>query len=168
MGRSSLQNVASLQDPAQSWNFDLFLPSIPGSSDTRDLTFKCMSTDLPGASLDVVKVDLHGVTLNFAGRATYTHTMQVIFLETADYSTRDKFIKWRESIRSWANNTGTLAATYKCNAQLVVYNDLPQVTRTCNVYGMWPETIADVPLNGAESNAVTLTITFSFDYFEDV
>lgn len=167
MGRSSLANVASLQDPAMSYNFDLFLPSIPGSSDTRDLTFKCMSTDLPGASLDVVKVDLHGVTLNFAGRATYTHTMAVTFLETADYSTRDKFIKWRDSVRSWGNNTGSLAASYKTVAFISVYNDLPQVTRTCKITGFWPSVIADVPLNGAESNAVTLAITFSFDYFED-
>ena len=126
-----------------------------------------MSTDLPGAALDIVKVDLHGVSLQFAGRATYTHTMSVIFLETSDYSTRDKFIKWRDSIRSWGRNAGSLASAYKVTGSVVVYSDLPQVVRTCKVYGMWPETIGDVPLNGAVSDAVTLTITFSFDYFED-
>lgn len=168
MGRSSLQNVMSLQDPAQSWNFDLFLPSIPGSSDTRDLTFKCMTTDLPGAGLEPVEVALHGVTLKFAGRAIYTHTLNAVFLEMSDWGTRQKFVNWRESIRSWQQNTGSIAAAYKTSAQIVVYNDVPQVMRTVNITGLWPETIGDVPLNGGESATVSLTITFQYDFWTDV
>lgn len=167
MGRSSLQDVQSIQDPAVSWNFDLFLPSIPGSSDTRDLTFKCMTTDLPGSSIEKVEVALHGVTLQFAGRKIYTHTMNVQFMESADYMTREKFRRWQESMRSWINNTGTLAAAYKVNAQIVLYNDLPAVVRTTNIIGMWPETIAEVALNGGASELVTLQMTMCYDYWND-
>ncbi len=167
MGRSSLQDVQSIQDPAVSWNFDLFLPSIPGSSDTRDLTFKCMTTDLPGSSIEKVEVALHGVTLQFAGRKIYTHTMNVQFMESADYMTREKFRRWQESMRSWINNTGTLASAYKVNAQIVLYNDLPAVVRTTNIIGMWPETIAEVALNGGASELVTLQMTMCYDYWND-
>lgn len=168
MGRSSLYDVLSLNDPAQSWNFDFFLPTIPGSNDTRDLTFKCMTADLPGGGLDSVKVELHGVTVNFAGRATYTHQLQVMFLETSDWSTRDKFVKWRDSVRSWKKNSGTLASAYKVSAQLVVYNDLPQVVRTINIYGLWPETIPETTMNGGESTAVTMQMGFQYDFWDDV
>lgn len=167
MARSSLYDVLSVADPAQSWNFDLFLPTIPGSSDTRDLTFKCMTTDLPGMGLDNVEVALHGITLNYAGRATYTHSMNVVFLETADWGTREKFRRWRESIRSWTNNSGTFASAYKVTAQMVVYNDLPQVVRTVNVFGLWPETIGEVNLDGGQSGIVQQTITFRYDYTAD-
>lgn len=167
MGRTSLQDVLSLQDPAVSWNFDLFLPAIPGSSDTRNLTFKCMTTDLPGATIEAVGVSLHGVELQFAGRKTYTHTLNATFLETADYDTREKFRRWQESMRSWKNNTGTLAAQYKVTGQVVVYNDIPAVMKTVNVIGMWPETMAEVPLDGSQSSLITLQIGFKFDLWDD-
>lgn len=167
MGRSSLTDVLSLQDPAVSWNFDLFLPSIPGSSDTKDLTFKCMTTDLPGMGIEAVETPLHGVVLNYAGRKIYTHTLNATFMETADYMTREKFRRWSESIRSWPNNSGTLAAAYKVSAQIVVYNDIPSVVRTCNVAGFWPETINEVALDGGASNLVTLQIGFRYDFWID-
>jgi hypothetical protein len=168
MSRSSLANVLSLADPAESWNFDLLLPTIPGSSDTRDLTYKCMTQELPGVGIENIEVALHGVTLNYAGRKTYTHTLASTFLETADWSTRQKFIAWNESIRSWLNNTGTLAAAYKTNAQLAIYNSLPQVVRTINVFGLWPETVSEVTMDGGQSAAVTLNISWRFDYVQDV
>jgi hypothetical protein len=167
MSRSSLQNTLSLADPALSYNFDLLLPTIPGSSDTRDLTFKCMTTNIPAPSAEPVEVALHGVVLKYAGRKIYTHEIEVTFLETADYSTRQKFINWNEAMRSWINNTGLLAAGYKTNAQLIVYNDLPQVVRTVNVFGLWPATIGEQALDGAASNVVTMAITFNFDYLVD-
>ena len=165
--RSSLQDVLSLSDPATQWNFDLLLPAIPGSADTRDLTFKCMTTDLPGTAIEPVEVPLHGVTLQRAGRRIYTHTINATFMETVDYATREKFRRWMESMRSWITNTGTPSAAYRVSAQIVVYNDLPEVVRTCNITGLWPETMAEVPLDGASSALVTLQIGFRYDFWED-
>lgn len=167
MARSSLYDAQAVADPAQSWNFDLFLPSIPGSSDTRALTWKCMSTGLPGFSFDKVPVPLHGTELIYAGRKIFSHTFQSVFMEASDWSTRSQFYAWSESTRSWINNSGTFASSYKVNAQIVVYNDLPQVSRTINVMGMWPETVADVALDGAQSNLISLDITWSYDYVQD-
>lgn len=166
MARSGVNDVLSLQDPATSWNFDLFLPTIPGSSDTRDLTFKCMTTDLPGSTIEAVDASLHGINIPYAGRKTYTHTLNATFMETADYSTREKFRRWHE-MRSWTANTGMLYAAYAVSGQIVVYNDLPAVTKTVNLRGLWPETINEVPLDGAASNLVTLQIGFRYAFWED-
>ncbi len=165
--RSSLQDVLSLSDPATQWNFDLLLPSIPGSADTRDLTFKCMTTDLPGTAIEPVEVPLHGVTLQRAGRRIFTHTLNSTFMETVDYATREKFRRWFETMRSWKTNTGTPSSAYRVSGQIVVYNDLPEVVRTCNITGMWPETMAEIPLDGASSALVTLQIGWRYDFWED-
>lgn len=166
--RTSLQDVLSLQDPALSYNFDLFLPNIPGSSDTRDLTFKCMTTDLPGVAVDPVDVALHGVNIPFAGRKIYTHTLNATFLETADWMTREKFRRWNEFMRSWRNNSGALASAYKVDAQMVLYNDVPEVVRTTNLYGLYLETMAEVPLDGGASNLISLQCTFKYTDWVDV
>lgn len=168
MTRTSLADVQSVADPAQTWNFDLFLPSIPGSSNTRNLTFKCMTTGLPGFSLDKVPVPLHGVEIQYAGRKVYSHQFNSQFMEASDWSTRDQFYNWSESARSWINNSGTMAAQYKVNGQIAVYNDLPQVSRTIKVLGMWPEVVGDVELDGSQSGLVTLQITWSFDLVIDM
>ena len=168
MSRSSLQNVLSLPDAAQSWNYDLFLPTIPGSSNTRDLTYKCMTTDMPGAMLDKVDVPLHGVNIVQAGRATFSHTLSATFMEAVDWSTRTAFVNWRESIQSWQNNTGSPSAAYKVNASVVVYDMVPSVVKTCQIYGLWPVSIAEVQLNGGETTLVQLTIEFSYDYWLDM
>jgi len=166
--RTSLQDVLSLQDPALSYNFDLFLPNIPGSSDTRDLTFKCMTTDLPGVAVDPVDVALHGVNVPYAGRKIYTHTLNATFLETADWMTREKFRRWNEFIRSWRNNSGALASAYKVDSQMVLYNDVPQVVRTTNLYGLYLETMAEVQLDGGASNLISLQCTFKYTDWVDL
>lgn len=167
MARSSINDVSSLADPAQSWNFDLFLPSIPGSSDTRDLTFKCMTLDIPGTAFDPVDVALHGVTVPFPGRKIYTHQINVGFLETNDWGTREKFRRWMESMRSWRNNSGSLSSAYKVGAQIVVYNDIPEVVRTVNMTGLYPETMGEVAMDGGASNVVTMQITFKYTDWVD-
>jgi hypothetical protein len=146
---------------------DGFLPNIPGSADTRDLSIKCMTTDLPGSGIEPVAVALHGVELFFGGRKIYTHTMNVTFLETSDWSTRDKFVRWQESMRSWIENKGSIAAAYKVSAAIVVYNDLPEVVRTTNIIGMWPETINEVQLDGGQSGLVQLSMAMRYDYWTD-
>jgi len=167
MARTSLANVSSIADPAVSWEFDLFLPTVPGSTNTSQLTYRCQTTALPGVAIEPVEVSLHGVTLKYAGRAIYTHTFESVFMEGSDYATRNAFYNWKESIQSWITNTGTLAAQYKVNGQIVVYNSLPQVVRTINIYGMWPETVGDYALDGTASNLLALTITWQYDYIED-
>lgn len=166
--RTSLADVLSLQDPAVSYNFDLFLPNIPGSSDTRDLTFKCMTSDLPGVAVDPVDVALHGVNVPYAGRKIFTHTMNATFLETADWMTREKFRRWNEFMRSWTNNSGSLSAAYKVDAQMVLYNDVPEVVRTTNLIGLYLETIAEVQLDGGASNLISLQATFKYTHWTDV
>ena len=126
-----------------------------------------MTTDLPGSTIEAVDVALHGVNIPYAGRKTYTHTLSATFLETADYSTREKFRRWHESMRSWSTNTGSLYASYAVSCQIAVYNDLPAVVKTINIYGLWPEVIAEVPLNGGASELITLAITFRYSHWED-
>jgi hypothetical protein len=150
-----------------SGNFDLFLPAIPGSSDTRDLTFKCQTLELPGTAFEDLDVALHGVTVPFPGRKIYTHSIQMGFLETNDWGTRAKFGAWMEAIRSWRNNSGTLSSAYKVSGQIVVYDDIPEVVRTVNLSGLYPQTMGEVAMDGGSTNIVSLAITFKYTDWVD-
>ncbi len=168
MSRSSIQDTLSLGDPAQLWNFDFFIPVVPGASDTRHLTFRCQTTDLPGTALEPLEVSLHGHTIQYAGRRIYTHTINVQFLETFDWATRALFTNWIEIARSWRNNSGSYFSTYAVSGLIVLYDDIPQPVRTTQLNYMWPESISEIQLDGSQSGAVQLSIAFRYTDWQDV
>ena len=167
MARTSLQNVLSLGDPAQSWNFDFFLPIIPGSSDTRDLTYRCMTSDLPGSQLEALDVALHGVQVPYAGRRMFTQTMSVTFLETVDWETSRKFVRWHEIARSWRMNSGSGSAVYWATGQMVLYNDSAEVARTIQINNIFPENVQEAQLDGSSSQAIQLSLTLRYTDWQE-
>jgi hypothetical protein len=165
MARTALSDVQAIPDPALVWNFDLLLPAIPGSSNTSQLTYRCMSTGLPGSQLMKVDVQLHGVHLVRRGARDWSHAFSSTFLEAVDWNTRNAFFNWMEAAQSWVNNTGSPSSTYLANGQIVLYTDAPAVAKTVQVIGMWPEQINDVTMDGAQGGAhVSLEIQWAYDY----
>lgn len=167
MARTSYAKVLALPDAAQTWNFDLFFPLIPGSGTADDLTVKCKTTALPGSKIEPVEIELHGTKKVEAGRAQYDHTFQATFLETVDYATYLKFRAWRDYMRSWKRNTGANSSGYKVNLELDVYDNAGNVSQTMVLAGAFVTEINEVAYNGAESQAVEIQATFSFDYIDD-
>lgn len=165
MARTSYANVLALPDAAQSWNFDLLFPTIPGSSvEGTNLTYKCQTATLPSSSIEAVGIELHGGKKQEAGRAIYTHTFSATFMETVDYKTYAAFRQWRDYMRSWKNNSGTNSQAYKVNLELDLYDNAGQVVDTMILVGSFPTEIGDVAFSGSESAVISLQLTFSFDY----
>jgi hypothetical protein len=168
MARTSMANVLALPDAAQSWNFSLFIPRIPGSSlNSQNLTFKCKTTAIPSFGVEPVDIALAGVTKKEAGRAIYQHTFSCTFMETVDYTTYQAFRAWRDYMRSWKNNTGTNSSAYKVNLELDLYGNAGDVIQTIILAGAWPSEVADTQLDGSQSAVIDLSPTFSFDYLSD-
>lgn len=168
MARTSHTNIMALPDAAQSWNFDLKIPTIPGSPLSAEvLTFKCKSTALPTSSIEAVKIELHGVSKQEAGRATYEHSFTSIFMETIDYTTYLAFRAWRDYMRSWKRNTGTNSQDYAIRVELDVYDNAGNVSNTMVLVGAWPQSINEIQYDGAQSTVIDVTIMWSFNYIDD-
>lgn len=167
MSRTSYDKVLALPDAAQTWNFDLFFPLIPGSGDGRELTYKCKGTALPGSKIEQLMIELHGTQKAEAGRALYDHTFTATFLETVNWKTYTDFRAWRDYMRSWKRNTGANSSGYKVNVELDVYDNAGNVAQTFILAGAFVMDINEVQFNGAESQAVEMSINLSFDYIDD-
>lgn len=168
MGRTSHSDIMSLPDAAQTWNFDLRFSRIPGSSIRAErLTFKVKTTSIPGSSIEPVKIELHGVSKQEAGRATYEHTFNCTFLETIDYETYLAFRGWRDKARSWKRNTGVNSQEYKVPLELDLYDNAGAVILTLKMAGSFPTAMNEIQLDGAQSSVIDLGMTLSFDYIDD-
>lgn len=166
--RTSLQQVASLPDPLQTWNWDIHIPNMPGTADSRSFTYKAQTSAIPGFMLESVPVALHGVELRFAGRANNSHSLSVSLIETRDVGTRDMMLRWSRMARDWLTNSGNYKSVYATTLYLTLLDDIPNTVRTIILYGAWPENVGDGSLDGSQSGVVMTEVTFSFDYFDDV
>lgn len=166
MARSSLADVISLGDPALTWNFDLFIPTIPGSADSRHITFRCQSVDLPGVQLESVNAELHGTSVPYASRLQYTQTLNLTLMETSDFAARTAINRWIQTARSWRSNSGSPFSLYAVTALIVCYDNIPQPTATTQINYMWPENLQDVTLSGDSGDIIRPQITMRYtDWF---
>lgn len=167
--RSSMANRISIGDPAFTYNFDLYFPTIPGSADTRDLTFKCQSTDLPGFGVEATEVMLGGMKFPYSGQGTYTQTLNATFVEAVDWSVRDKMRKWNLATRDWKNNKGAMSAEYMIDPQIILWDDTPKMVRAVQIYRAFLENFQEIQMDGSNgSTVVTASITLRYTYHEDI
>jgi hypothetical protein len=165
--RTSLQDVRSLPDPLQSFNWDVVIANMPGTPDSREFTFKAQSTSIPGFLLEQVPVTLHGVELRYAGRQNYSHSFNCVLIETRDVGTRDMLRRWQKMARDWQSNSGSYKEDYSTTIELILYDDVPNEVQTIRLIGCWPESVDDSQLDSSSSAAVTTSVTFSYDFIDE-
>jgi len=163
-----MQDMRGLVDPMLNYNWDFVVPNIPGGGDARSLTIKAASCNLPGVTLDVVPVTLHGVTLNYAGMERYGQGFALNYLETRDLGTRATLRNWIEYARNTRLNSGTEKSAYSTSVNLLMYDDVPSIARTLTGYGVWPHTLQEITLdNGGQAQAVMVQVLFAYDYHDE-
>ena len=161
--RPGLAEATSVLDPLQQWNFNVLFPNVPGSSDTRDLSYKITASSIPGTTIEQAPVETHGIKLNFAGRRTWSGTWSCTLFETRTNSTRQRLINWMELARSWQNNSGSYKSQYAVTAELQLFDDIPNIARSVRVFGVWPTSVDDVTLDQS-SSIVSYQVQLSYDY----
>lgn len=167
MARTSLQDTRSLPDPLMQYNWDLFIPIMPGTPNSRAFTIKAMTTSIPGSQIEKVEVPLHGVVNNYAGRPMYSHQLQITLLETRDVGTRDMIRRWQRLARDLITNTGTYKEIYSTTVEMVLYDDLPSEVKRLKLIGCFPESLDDSSVDGSQSAAVNINVTLCYDYIEE-
>ena len=167
MGRTSLQDVRALPDALQQYNWDIIVPSMPGTPNSRAFTIKAITTSIPGAQIEPTQIQLHGVTVKEAGIAKWTNTLPITMLETRDNSTRDMIRRWQRMARDPLTNTGSYKSIYQTTIEMLLYDDVPQVTKRLRLVGCFPENLDDASVDSGQSGAVQFNVTMSFDYVEE-
>ena len=99
MARTKLDDVIGLPDPLLQYNFDLVIANIPGGADIANFKTKIMTSAIPGMTIEPVVVDLHGFTIEYAGRKQYTRTLPFEILELRDMKSRDALRDWHDMTR---------------------------------------------------------------------
>lgn len=166
MAFNALQDGRALADPLLTYKWDVTVPVMPGTPNSRTFQTKGLSTSIPGSMIEQVAVNLGGYELRYAGRENNSHSFQITLHETRDMGTRDMLRRWQKIARDNSNNTGNYKSVYSTTVELALYDDTNTVIKRISLIGCWPETIDDAALDRA-SGAVQISCTLSYDFFEE-
>ena len=170
MAYASLQDTrGGLPDPQTLDLWDFVIPGIPNasSSDGRDMAVICQSCEYPGRGNEITNVQLHGVELNFSGRATMPRTLSVTYVERSDMLVTNTFQGWFEYQRGTASG---LAQNYKVKyaldgAVLLKYDITGVMQSMVSWYGLQPEDMPNTSLDGTSSGLWTISMSFRYDFY---
>ncbi len=167
MPKPSLVEILSLPDVLLQDNFDMYFTYSPVLSETevRDLRLRCMSTSMPGRTMEAAQVMVFGYTVNFAGRNTTTQTFTVNYVETRNLVVNRTLKRWTDLCRSKITGHGVSKQYYAGRAIIVLYSEGGAVAGELELINVWPETIPEVQLDGSSTGIIQLSASFKFDEF---
>jgi len=163
----TLEDVRRIGDPLRSYNFDLLITSMPGNGDGNLIRLSVTTASIPGFAVESFESNHHGHTIKHAGRGIHTRTLTIEYEESSDLRIYNAFRSWRDL--QWHPVTGVQAepAEYKTDGFLELYDAGKNQTKRIKMIGMYVEDVADSILDGAASDSVKVSVTFSYDYTDD-
>ena len=166
MSATTLQNFMSVLDPQKTFKWEVVIPNMPGVTDSRQFTYKALSTTIPGSSINQIKVEAHGVALHFSGRRVWTGTWNVTLVEDRLNNTRDGIWSWLERVRSWKDNSGSYKSQYAVPAELNLLDDANLTMRTIKLVNIWPTQLSE-PSADQSDDVIKYDVTFSYDFTDE-
>lgn len=164
---TSLQTLSKqVVDPLPTWLWEIYLPPIPGATDTSQLKYKAISTKIPETTVEEISWEGKGIKLNYASKRTFDGKWTCDFIESRDNSTRDLLLGYMESIRSWKQNTGMTSDQYKINLELVLLDQTNAAIRNIKLCGAWLSA-PGAPTLDQGNNIQTYTTNWTYDWFEE-
>ena len=161
--RVSLQDMNQLKDPANTFDWAIWLPSVPGGSYTsRDFTLRATSSSIPAIEIETFKVEANGIVLQRPGRRIWTNTHDVTIFETRDGVARQLIEGWIDFQRNIRTNTGNYFAAYQVSAEIDLYDAPGNIFQRIQMQGFYPTQLGAATLDNA-SGLLTYQATFSFD-----
>lgn len=171
MSRPTLEQVRRLNDYQRDYKWLLRFLRVPGGGATpEDLNFRCLTISTPKITVDPIEVVIRGHSTNPPGVLKYDKTLTIQFAETISPKIRAFMGNWREKV--WQTNTGIQLPYDEITADIELISldgTEQQQTWTIKIFGAWlQDTDFGSGFNdGAGSDIMRPTATFTYDYFQD-
>ena len=166
MPKPSLGDIAAaIPDPMLSDNYSLDIPNVPTGASSRPLLMQCRTASKPGLTINAVEVQLFGHTLEHAGNLTYSHDMQVEYVENRFMQIHTILEGWAEYVRSHDTQHGAYKSEYARDGYLKLFDQKGRTVKEYRIEGMWPSSIPETPFDGQASNLIAISVGFKYDSF---
>ena len=159
----TLTDVRGMGNTLKQNNYDLVIPNPPAGGDGDILRLAVASSAIPGFSSEIVERAHHGHVIKEAGRGMFPRTLPAEFFETSELTALTLLKAWHTL--QWNNETGEQSDTnaYKTDGYIILLDAARKESKKVRFKGLFIEDVADSPLDGASSEIVRVSVTFSYD-----
>lgn len=166
MSKVNLNELVGLPDPLLSDMFEFVIGTIPGGADPNPLRILCQQVTLPAKQVEAVEVALGGSTFVHAGRSIFTHDLSVTFVENRKMDIFNSLNGWNNFVRDHRTQTGNYKEKYATSATLNVFDQMGKVVKSFEYFYLWISQTPEYQFDGSGSNAMTVSATFQYDWWE--
>lgn len=132
--------------------------------------FMIKEASIPDSTISEIEVPYFGRSIKFAGDRKFAD-WEVTIINDEDFLVRNAMEEWMNSINSHESNVRGFAQAsseqYKANGQVQQLGKTGVVLREYTFYGLFPTTVAAIPLGWEKNNAIEeYSVTFAYDYWK--
>lgn len=157
----SRQRIATVGPPAINWRWNVFMPQIDGIQINTSLII-AESIDFPFLNINSIPRFSGGKNVYYPSTADIA-PIPISFYENEAYIVNEYLTAWQRLVRD--QNTGFygVAADYKKEIYLSLYDINDNLRLTGVMYNCWPTERSPLSFNYTESGRVVVTCTFQTD-----
>jgi len=160
----------NLTNPAKSFLWSVYFPTVIGGGSPETLETRCQTTSIPGRSVGRILIPYKGTAgIVFPGKLNLDHTWDMTFLESAaDHKTFDALYGWNQKVVHVKTGLGGPDIAIKADIYLKCEDQLQNVWLTIKVTGAYPEGIGSVGLSYANQDEISFDVRWAYDRWEKV
>lgn len=143
-----------------------------GLTASRQLSFHCHTSQLPGSTLGQVPIQYMGREVKIAGNRTFPDWTLTVYADE-DFATRRAFEQWMASINTHTTNlrqgNARNSLSYGVDAKVDQFGKGGDVIKTYNFVGCWPVDVSPIDVSWGSNDSISeYTVTLAFQYWVDV
>lgn len=160
---ATIQNVRAIQTPQKSYSWEVAIQGLSTGA-VSELTFYARTVNIPVSSVEQVIIPYKSSRVNFAGRDTSDHTVNITFWDDENQTVYQYFQDWINLIRNPVTGGQTPKNIYTANCQLKLQDSTGNnTTALIDLTNAWPTEVGEVSLSYDSSEAVEISVTLSYD-----
>lgn len=158
-----------LTNPQRVYLWEILIPNLLGGGDAEILKARAQSTQIPGRGVGEIKIP-HKQTagVKYPGKLTYEQTWNVTFIEGEDKKVFQALHAWNQKVVHDVTGLSDGDENIKTNLYLQLLTTKGGESHKIKLVGCYPQTVAPVEMSYGGDGVVNLTVTFSYDSWEQV
>ena len=137
---------------------------------TRELSFKCRATTLPGDTISSISIPYFGREIKVAGTRSFP-SWSITVINDESFNVRNGLEQWMSAINQHVSNlrapTFNPPLAYQSDATVIQYGKAGNPIKTYKLTGCFPTDIAPIDLDWASGDQVEeFGVTFEYQWWE--
>lgn len=169
MPQPTHEDVRKIGDVQVLYKFNLkfiSMPKVGKYPNMNDINVRCLTTEVPKKSTENISYILHGHEVTQNGMGKYSGTLKINMIETVDNKVKLFIKEWSEASHKTNTGASNLKKDLEAILQLEMLGTKLETIYTYTLTGVIYEDHDFPELDGSSSEAVKVSLTIHYDYYD--